>query len=83
MFHLKKYKSAKLRETLLYIAGAGIMAGGVASLVSNTSNVPEGESPKMTGSFVIIGVGFGTLITNYLISLNKGKHIEQAIEAYN
>lgn len=56
MFHLKKYKPAKLSEPLLYIAGAGIMVGGVASLVSKTSNVPEAETLKISGSFFIIGV---------------------------
>jgi hypothetical protein len=81
--HLNKFKSVKLRETLLYIVGGAVMTVGVASLINKTSNVPEDVTPKTGGSFVIIGIGFGTLITNYLTTINKHKHIKKAIEVYN
>lgn len=83
MSHLNKFKSVKQRETLLYFLGGAIMTVGVSSLINKTSNVPEDVTPKTGGSFAIIGIGFGTLITNYLTTKNKHDHIKNAIETYN
>ncbi len=83
MSYLNKFKSVKQRETLLYILGGAIMTVGVSSLINKTSNVPQGETAKTGGSFAIIGLGFGTIITNYLTTKNKHDHIETAIGIYN
>tara|TARA_B100000809_G_C14936745_1_gene458902 strand:- start:58 stop:783 length:726 start_codon:yes stop_codon:yes gene_type:complete len=84
MFHLKKFKSVNQRKTILYIVGGIVVASGVASLINKTSNIPPGEeTPSMTGSAVIIGIGFGTLVTNYLTTRNRHKHVVKAIEEFN
>jgi len=83
MVHLNKFKSVSQRETLLYILGGGIMAVGVGLLINNTTDVPEDVTPKLGGSFAVIGIGFGTIITNYLTTVNKHEHIEKAIKLYN
>ena len=83
MMHLKKFKSVTQRQTLLYLLGGVITTVGVVSLINNTSNVPQGVAPKTTGSFAIIGTGFITVVINYLTSVNKYKHIKEAIEVYN
>ena len=84
MFHLKKFKSVNQRKTLLYVVGGIIMSAGVASLINKTSNIPQGEeTPNATGSAVIIGFGFGTLVTNYLTTRNRHKHVKNAIQEFN
>ena len=84
MFHLQKFKSVNQRKTILYIVGGIIMTAGVATLINKTSNIPQGEeTPNVTGSAVIIGIGFGTLVTNYLTTRNRHKHIKNAIEQFN
>jgi len=83
MVQLNKFKKVKQRETLLYILGSAVMTVGVVSLINKTGDVPENITPKTSGSFVIIGVGFGTLITNYLTTKNKHDHIKNAINIYN
>jgi len=84
MLHLKKFKSVNQRKTILYIVGGIVVASGVASLINKTSNIPPGEeTPSMTGSAVIIGIGFGTLVTNYLTTRNRHKHVVKAIEEFN
>jgi len=37
----------------------------------------------MTGTAVIIGIGFGTLVTNYLIIRKRYKYIKNATEEFN
>lgn len=83
MLHLNKYKSVNQRGTLLYVLGGVIATVGLATFINKTSNVPSDQVKGLGGSYAAFGIGFGTIIVNYLTTRDKHKYIEKAINVYN
>ncbi|MEN8156438.1 MAG: hypothetical protein ABFS10_05780 [Bacteroidota bacterium] len=85
MLYLKKYKSATTGQTVLYLVGGAIAAGGLATLIIKTNDADFGSEsgPNITSNFVVTGIGAGMVGVGYYISLNKPKHLRNAITVYN
>ena len=86
MLHLNKYKSINSTQTVLIVAGSGILITGFAMLINKTKdadNSPNQVKPNVTGSIVTICVGTGCIWASYIISFSKPKQLRKAIDAYN
>lgn len=76
MLHLDKYNIVRKRQNILYVL-SGVFAVGAVATLANDSNFSLG-----------LGIGSGiisaaSLTTAFAIGLNKKKHLQNAIQAYN
>lgn len=84
--YLKKYKSVRDAQTILYIAGGVTLISGLATLIHKTKDWDGSDSepePNVTGSIVAIGLGASCFWVSYFISFSKPKHLRNAIDFYN
>lgn len=95
---LESYHKSIKSSTILYTAaGASVVAGLVAFLVTGTKNhkLPERNGfngkidsfgpkhPNFVASFALLGLGSGFAIGGFYVSRTGRRHLENAVDTYN
>lgn len=75
MQHLQRFRKQSNIQTGLYIGGGALLVGSVISFIRN-----DGIS---TTELILGGLGAASFSVAYLISLDKPKHLRNAINIYN
>ncbi len=78
MTYLKKFKSISNTQSILYVAGGALIAGGVISLLNK-----DMEEPNISPDLIAIGLGGVCIFVSATLSIPKLGHIENAIDTFN
>ncbi len=76
--HLNNYKKQTKRQTMFLVGGLAVGAGTIIAL-TNKGNKDSSIVPYLLGGATSVGAIF----FSYKILINKPKHLEKAIKAYN
>lgn len=79
--YLDKYNKIRMTQNGFYVAGGALLAGALVAFYNESQSNPQNFNPSNALVFGVLGGG--TLLTAYVIGLNKKDKLQEAIAAYN